>query len=73
METLFGRTEELKALRAYFNDGARMVSILGFGGVGKTRLATAYLAQVPDRTVFCDISMAHSTADVLSVLALAAD
>lgn len=39
--TFFGRTEELSLLGKLFTDGARLVSVLGPGGVGKTRLALA--------------------------------
>jgi predicted ATPase/DNA-binding SARP family transcriptional activator len=43
--SFFGRTEELAELRALLADpGCRLLTIHGFGGVGKTRLATS-LAQ----------------------------
>ncbi len=39
---LVGREEELAALRQRFHEGARLVTILGPGGMGKTRLATHF-------------------------------
>lgn len=39
---LVGREEELAILRQRFQEGARLVTILGPGGMGKTRLATHF-------------------------------
>ncbi|HYI02685.1 ATP-binding protein [Hyalangium sp.] len=39
---LVGREEELALLRQRFQEGARLVTILGPGGMGKTRLATHF-------------------------------
>jgi predicted ATPase/class 3 adenylate cyclase len=39
---MVGREEELEALRRRFHEGARLVTILGPGGMGKTRLATHF-------------------------------
>ncbi|HLL05133.1 MAG TPA: adenylate/guanylate cyclase domain-containing protein [Myxococcaceae bacterium] len=39
---LVGREEELATLRQRFHGGARLVTILGPGGMGKTRLATHF-------------------------------
>ncbi|MFL5343789.1 MAG: ATP-binding protein [Hyalangium sp.] len=39
---LVGRKEELAALGQRFQEGARLVTILGPGGMGKTRLATHF-------------------------------
>src|SRR5262245_330870 len=43
---LLGRTAELAALRRLFEDGARLVTILGPGGAGKTRLALKLAADL---------------------------
>jgi predicted ATPase/serine/threonine protein kinase len=46
---LIGREAELRALGASFAEGARLVTLVGFGGMGKTRLATAWAAsQLPN-------------------------
>jgi predicted ATPase/class 3 adenylate cyclase len=39
---LVGRGEELGTLRLWFDEGARLVTLLGPGGIGKTRLATHF-------------------------------
>ena len=39
---LVGRGEELDTLRMWFDEGARLVTLLGPGGIGKTRLATHF-------------------------------
>ncbi|MFL5350408.1 MAG: ATP-binding protein [Hyalangium sp.] len=39
---LIGRTDELAALRRHFEAGARLVTVLGPGGMGKTRLVTHF-------------------------------
>ncbi len=42
---MIGRRRELEALDALFNDGARLVSIVGPGGMGKTTLAHRFTAE----------------------------
>nr|WP_309243047.1 adenylate/guanylate cyclase domain-containing protein [Hyalangium versicolor] len=37
---LIGRSSELETLRRWFREGSRLVTLLGPGGMGKTRLAT---------------------------------
>jgi predicted ATPase/class 3 adenylate cyclase len=39
---LIGREEELARLRRHFGQGARLVTLLGPGGMGKSRLATRF-------------------------------
>ncbi|WNG41765.1 AAA family ATPase [Archangium violaceum] len=39
---LIGRQEELTALRRDFSEGARLITLLGPGGMGKSRLATRF-------------------------------
>lgn len=45
LSTLIGRHRELAALTAFLDAGARLITILGPGGVGKTRVATRLAAQ----------------------------
>ncbi|MFZ2649030.1 MAG: tetratricopeptide repeat protein [Burkholderiaceae bacterium] len=57
-----------------FDAGARLVSVLGMGGTGKTRLAVhfswAWLGDFPGGVWFCDLSQAHGLDGI--VLAVAA-
>ena len=64
-----GRGEDLRALADRFEGGARLVSLLGIGGAGKTRLAThhgwTWLGEYPGGAWFCDLSDARTRLDVL--------
>jgi predicted ATPase len=78
-----GRTRALAEIRALFSKGSRVVTIVGPGGIGKTRLATRYadvhaLDYAPpagDRdaggTWFCDLAEAHTADDVCAAVAAA--
>jgi DNA-binding SARP family transcriptional activator len=48
MTSFVGRAHELDRIRARLRDG-RLVTLVGPGGVGKTRLATGVAAQIADR------------------------
>ena len=39
LTTFIGRSRELDELRSLFRDGKRLVTLVGIGGIGKTRLA----------------------------------
>jgi len=71
--SFIGRDAELAAIHSRFASGGRLVSILGPGGVGKTRLATAYaLRRGPDHpggAWFVDLTEAHSAGDVANAVA----
>lgn len=69
-----GRSEELQAARALFDEGARLVTLIGPGGVGKTRLARRLGAVLceEDRdrdVVFCDLTEARSLEGATAVVA----
>lgn len=72
-----GRRAELAALAARFDDGARLVTVLGAGGTGKTRFvihyATDWRGDWPGGVHFCDLSDARSLEGVLSAVAVALD
>ncbi len=45
----YGRTTELEELQRLLQDGERVVSLVGLGGAGKTRLALELLQNLPER------------------------
>ncbi|MBL8362836.1 MAG: tetratricopeptide repeat protein [Rubrivivax sp.] len=59
-----GRDAELRDIAAAFDGGARLLTLAGTGGVGKTRLARRYgrlwLGDWPGGVAFCDLSEARS-------------
>lgn len=63
-DSFVGREQALLELGRRVTGGARLVSILGLGGTGKTRLAThfgwAWLGDFPGGVWFCDLSPARS-------------
>jgi predicted ATPase len=75
--SLVGRTAERDAIARFFDDGARLVTVLGPGGVGKTRLATAfahdhaaaYTAHGGGGAWFCDLTDARSAMAISAVVA----
>ncbi|MEO1060008.1 MAG: hypothetical protein AAFZ07_01220 [Actinomycetota bacterium] len=66
---LIGRSAELEAVGAAIASGARLISLVGVGGVGKTRIA----AEVAIRTggVFVDARDHHAGRSLAAVLAAA--
>ena len=68
-----GRRDGLHALGRSLEAGARLVSIIGVGGGGKTRLATRYawehLGDFPGGAWFCDLSQARSLEGILFAVA----
>src|SRR3954452_18327592 len=72
----FGRTQEIAATAAQLASGqGRLLTLVGPGGVGKTRLALQIAARVqdcfPHRTVFVPLSSVRDPALVLPTLVLA--
>jgi predicted ATPase len=39
MTTFVGRDQELEEIRSLFREGKRLVTLVGIGGIGKTRMA----------------------------------
>ncbi|MBL8951690.1 MAG: protein kinase [Myxococcaceae bacterium] len=69
-EPFVGREADLAAIRAAFDAGARIVTVSGFGGMGKTRLAQRYLELERDAwadqggTWFVDLTEARNADDI---------
>ncbi|MGC5225374.1 DUF4062 domain-containing protein [Micromonospora sp. DT81.3] len=71
---LVGRADELAAVsRMLRDDGRRLVTITGPGGIGKSRLAVAAAGEVaesfPDGVVFVDLAPVSDTALVVTAVA----
>ncbi|MBX2800371.1 MAG: AAA family ATPase [Myxococcales bacterium] len=65
-----GRREELSALVRLHDGGARLVTLTGIGGAGKTRLALEFARQLSTPVVVVDATDARTAEDlVLSVAA----
>jgi predicted ATPase len=77
--SFIGRTAELDAIAAAFAGGARVVTLLGPGGMGKTRVANRHGAMAvaarahPGGVWFCDLAAARSTVEALARVAAALD
>jgi len=68
----FGRSAELGVVREALARGDRLVSLLGPGGVGKTRLALELARELGDRrVVFADLTEASGTDGACSAVARA--
>ncbi len=68
---LFGREEIRARLLEELASGARLVTLLGPPGMGKTTLARATLARIDKEGWFCDLSQAHREDDLcFAVLSL---
>ena len=76
-DAFVGRVNALAELSRRIQSGARLVSVLGIGGSGKTRLATRYgwswLGEFPGGVWFCDLASARSLDGVASTVAQGLD
>ena len=76
-DAFVGRREPLAELAQRLDGGARLISILGLGGTGKTRLVTRFgwsvLGNFPGGIWFCDLSEARSLDGVLHAVAQGLD
>lgn len=74
-DAFVGRGAELRALARRLSDGARLVTVLGLAGIGKTRLACRYgltmLGEWTGGVYFCDLSDARSADGVHFAVAFA--
>ncbi|HYH98832.1 ATP-binding protein [Hyalangium sp.] len=71
---IIGRSDELEALRGWFAAEARLVSVVGPGGMGKTRLATHFGRQQLQTRAWeggvwlCNLTEASTEADICHAL-----
>jgi predicted ATPase/uncharacterized protein HemY len=74
-DAFVGRGGELARLAQLLEGGARLVTLLGVGGTGKTRLVRRYardwLGEWPGGVTFCDLSEARSLEGVHFAVAMA--
>jgi predicted ATPase/tetratricopeptide (TPR) repeat protein len=67
-----GREDELAALERALGGGARLVTLLGTGGMGKTRLAVHHgwrnLADWPGGVWFCDLTEARDVNGIVAAM-----
>ena len=76
-DAFVGRSEPLAELSRRLNNGSRLVSVLGIGGTGKTRLVTRFgwrsLSDFPGGVWFCDLSEARSLDGIVYAVAQGLD
>jgi predicted ATPase/class 3 adenylate cyclase/Flp pilus assembly protein TadD len=72
-DAFVGRGNSLRELARRFDSGARLVSVLGIGGAGKTRLATRFgwvwLGEFPGGVWFCDLAAARTVEGLCGAVA----
>ena len=73
LDTFVGRGEEMQQLSSLFEAGQRMVTVLGPGGTGKTRLSQQYghkqLANYTGGVWFADLTEARTASEACLILA----
>ncbi|HUS68737.1 MAG TPA: AAA family ATPase [Kofleriaceae bacterium] len=65
----YGREEDLAAIGALFRSDARLVTLVGLGGIGKTRLAIRHARTSGMRTLFCDLGEAREVSSLYQAVA----
>jgi predicted ATPase/class 3 adenylate cyclase/Tfp pilus assembly protein PilF len=77
LDSFFGREPELQELETRLQSGQRLITVLGAGGTGKTRLAQRFgaqqLANFPGGVWFCDLVEARSRSGILLAMGRALD
>jgi len=72
---LLGREEVLEAAAARLKDGARVLTVTGYGGTGKTRFAIELLRRVaddyPDGAAYVSLASVTAATEVLPTIAMA--
>jgi predicted ATPase/class 3 adenylate cyclase/Flp pilus assembly protein TadD len=72
-DAFVGRDADLRALAQRFEDGARLVTVIGIGGTGKTRFVTRFawtwLGDWPGGSWFCDLSEARNVEGIAYAVA----
>ncbi len=76
-DSFIGRADQLGTLEDLLDSRTRLVTLLGIGGIGKTRLAVRYartwLGHYPGGAWFCDLSTARDLQGIFSAVASALD
>lgn len=76
-DSFIGRSEPLDTLGELLDGRTRLVTLLGIGGIGKTRLALRYartsLGHYPGGAWFCDLSTARDMQGIFSAVSTALD
>ncbi|MEM9069710.1 MAG: tetratricopeptide repeat protein [Myxococcota bacterium] len=69
MSAFVGRKSELRELLRALGEGARLVTLTGSAGIGKTRLATELLSESNLRGYFCDLTHARDEDAMVAAVA----